>query len=59
MPGTAKRYVTLGSKVGSFLIVGTKNDVRYFGEYVILGIRYSGSRLYFGNCFEFERAGLV
>jgi hypothetical protein len=26
-------YVTLGSKFGSFLIVGTKNDVRYFGGF--------------------------
>jgi hypothetical protein len=30
-------YVTLGSKFGSFLIIGTKNDVRYFEGYVIFG----------------------
>jgi hypothetical protein len=40
-------YVTLGSKFGSFLIVWTKNDVRYVGGYIILGIRYFRSQLYF------------
>jgi hypothetical protein len=39
-------YVPLGSKFGSFPIVGTKNDVRYFRGYFILGVRYFGSRLY-------------
>jgi hypothetical protein len=39
-------YVTLSSKYGSFLIVRTKNDVRYVGGHVILKVRYFGSRLY-------------